>query len=403
MKKTRIKEKSPHVPGQFLGFSLQVTRFIYRLLTAKQDSYISLEVFDDVGGEYPGNILIAEQNKSVTANGNPISNRSIDIWKTFSNWINAAETGELPPIRSSYVIYVSKQLRGNIAQHFSEANTLDLAKIAFNYARLELWGDAPHYAKRNEVPESLTTYLDKVFNADETILLEIIKNFTLEFGSGSPQSDLRCLVENSPFVPLDIADDVIRYIQGWVKEKIDLLLEQKKPAIIGFNEFKSEVTSYIRRHDNRTILDSFARSPNQEDISKGLLTTYIRQLELIESDQEQKICAINDYIRASIDRLEWANRGLVNDTSFQELEDKLKRTWIHVKAKNMIQFSEKCDVDKGVILYVDCSAYETDLQGMAVPPHFIPGNLHTLSEHLVIGWHPNFKNLLTPKCKDNES
>ena len=252
-----------------------------------------------------------------------------------------------------------------------------------------------------QAASSICQYVDNVFLTDEDFVCEIIKNFTLEFGSGSPQSDLKKLLADNPFVPPDLIDDVDSHLQGWVKKKIDLLLEQKRIAIISFDEFKNEANSYVRSVDNRTILSSFAPFPNKEEVEKNLLRTYIQQLELIDSNTNEKICAINDYIRAAIDRNNWAKNGIINEKSFVELEDKLRRKWQNTKTKTVIQYTNKSDPEQGKLIYSECMSFETDLQGLPLPPHFIPGNYHSLSEELNIGWHPNFDKLLSRKITGN--
>jgi len=403
MGKALSRINSSHVPGQLLGFSLQVTRFLSRLITAPPGSFVSLEVFDDVGIEYPGGSRTGEQDKSITGDGNPIANRSVDLWKTFGIWVDAAHTGELPPNNSIYTIYISRPLSGDIANKFSAANSIEESKVVLLQAQKEFWGNAPDYPNKVNVSPTLAPYLEKVLLADEAIICNIIKNFNLELGSGSPQNDLRRIIEENLFVPPEIVDDLVIYLQGWVKKELDIKLEQKKPAIIERDNFKNETISYIRKHDNRAILNNFAQSPKPEEIQAGLLQTYIRQLELIECAPEQKICAINDYICASINRVEWVRKGIVNRESFDELEERLRRTWKNTQSKTNIQLSNKNDIEKGTYLYSECSNYQTDLEGLSVPPPFIPGSFHALADTLEIGWHPKYKNILLKKSKDKTS
>ena len=73
--------KKPHVPGQYLGYSLQATRFLVKLLESDPDSTVSLEVFEDIGVESYDGYRTAEQDKSAT-NGNPVSDRSVDLWRS---------------------------------------------------------------------------------------------------------------------------------------------------------------------------------------------------------------------------------------------------------------------------------------------------------------------------------
>ena len=71
------QKRTPHVPGSFLGYSLQQTLFVSLLLQSRKESIVSLEVFEDIGVETPGEGKLAVQSKS-TSNGNPVSDRSID-------------------------------------------------------------------------------------------------------------------------------------------------------------------------------------------------------------------------------------------------------------------------------------------------------------------------------------
>jgi len=72
---------SQHVPNQYYGYSLQCTHCVSLLLDAVAGSYVSVEVMDDVAVEDPEGEVEAVQVKSALKT-NPISNRSIELWKT---------------------------------------------------------------------------------------------------------------------------------------------------------------------------------------------------------------------------------------------------------------------------------------------------------------------------------
>jgi len=76
--------RGAQAPGQFYGYSLQITRALAHLLRARPSQSVSVEVFDDVAtSRQTGQVL--EQDKSGLAH-NPVSDRSIDLWKTLHNW-----------------------------------------------------------------------------------------------------------------------------------------------------------------------------------------------------------------------------------------------------------------------------------------------------------------------------
>src|SRR4051812_15884870 len=106
MPKRKNSQPKPSVaPGQYLGYSVQATRFLHRLLKGDLEDLISLEVIDDVGVMTASGKVIAEQSKSVL-DGNPVSDRSPQLWKTFSNWIRAVEDGSINPKTTEFVLYV---------------------------------------------------------------------------------------------------------------------------------------------------------------------------------------------------------------------------------------------------------------------------------------------------------
>ena len=128
------KQGSATVPGTYLGFSLQATRFLIYLLKAKAGDAVCLEVFDDVGVEKVDGTIIAEQDKSNLVT-NPLSNRSPQLWKTFRNWVEALRSNLLGPEKTSFVIYASRAVPGRIAESFHKARTIPEALVAIAEAR----------------------------------------------------------------------------------------------------------------------------------------------------------------------------------------------------------------------------------------------------------------------------
>lgn len=385
-------KRSSHVPNQYLGFSLQTTRFLAKLLEADEDCNVSLEVFEDIGVESPDGYRLAEQSKS-THGYNPLSDHAVDFWKTLSNWVDAVRSGELDVNKTFFEIYVSQPKEGEISSHFNQADSIDAGRAALSEAKKILWGDAPDYLLRTNMANSLTGYVVNVFESDETLVASLIKNFKLTFGSGSSTEDLK-KSSSLKFVEPDIIDDVLRYSLGWVKEQTDRLIEKGKPAILSVEFFLREIRSFIGRHDRQRILASFAKNPGTEDIQEGLLRRYVQQLEIIDSGEDEKIQAVIDFFKASVDRTHWSQKGWVHEESFNEFEDNLIRTWTNLRKKVAIQFKDNSDKEKGQALYTDCSLHQATLEGLETPSYFTPGSFHSLSDKKIVGWHPNYDMIL---------
>jgi hypothetical protein len=369
--------KSSNVPGAYLGFSLQATRFLARILKAAPGDVVCLEVFDDVGVERSDGSRIAEQNKSNLTH-NPLSDRSIDLWKTLRIWVDAVMNGELDPDRTSFELYTSNPAGGSIAQSFHDATTIDDATTALARAEKELLGNANGDEIRS-VSEQLHPHLIRVFAVDKQVVAKIVRRFSFESSRGSPHDDLK----------------TIRWGLGWIKRETDQLLEKRKPARITQEAFHKAMLHYVQSHDRIDILRSFGgRFPAQPLQPGDNLRTYVRQLNLIEVGDDDILSAINDFMRAATDRTDWSERGLIDESSLDEYSEELYKSWSNKKTKVSIGYSHKSHVDQGRLLYTECLEHSLPLDGMPTPPHFTRGSWHSLADDQAIGWHPQFKNEL---------
>jgi hypothetical protein len=398
------KKKTPQAAGQYLGYSLQQTLFLSLLLQSKRGYAVSLEVFEDVGVEKPSGQRLAAQAKSVIE-GNPISDRAVGLWKTFSNWVDAAKAGTLKPEATVYQIYVSKAKGGEIVNSFEGAKTKEDAQIAIVAAKAKLWGSSPTFPLKNAVADTIRDYVKNVFE-NESIVADIVASFSLKFGTGSSHEELKSLLE-SVFVPGEVLEQVVAYALGWIKIQTDAQLANKLPAVMIHDDFHAEITSYIRKAYRHQLLLSFAPAPKQHDIAAHLkaLHIYVLQLELIEADDEDKLRAISDFLWAATDRTEWSSMGLVNKTSFSDFEEDLKRTWKNLDNQGRLLHAGLDAVARGGLLFSECAKYKGKLEGLEVPSHFTPGSFHALADVPVIGWHPDYKEKLKsiqPKPKGTE-
>src|SRR4051794_11326840 len=127
------KRGSSNVPGTYLGFSLQASRFLMRLLQAEAGDVVCLEIFDDIGVERADGSRVAEQNKS-NQTYNAMSDRAVDFWKTMANWARAVVAGELDAKRTHFEIFTAKPAGGPIAASFRDASTVEQATEAIEAA-----------------------------------------------------------------------------------------------------------------------------------------------------------------------------------------------------------------------------------------------------------------------------
>ncbi|GAB2468519.1 hypothetical protein GCM10027082_20070 [Comamonas humi] len=353
-----------------------------------------MEYLDDVAQVDAHGAKLGQSKSALTAN--PVADRAKSLWKTLSNWVTLAAAGGCEPDRTIFEIYVSRPVSGMLVDAFSAAATLESAQSAILLARSTLWGNAPNYPEREKVATEIASYVQNVFNADPAQVVQIIKNFTLNCGSGSPQADVEAIIRTHP-VSKSKVRDIADHMSGVVKRRIDELLEAGKPAIIASDDFQTWYAAYVRKIDRDTVLRSQARRPSSQEAEGQLPRVFVQQLDLIGLPFEDKLEAVSDYLMAAADRTAWAISGEVDPTSFEELDIDLKRSWRNKFLVCKVTHGDKSPDLQGLALYADCMQDNLAVQEKDVPGHFIPGCLHRLADDLTIGWHPQFELQLKQK------
>jgi hypothetical protein len=384
-------QRSVVVPGQYLGFSLQASRLLDHLLRDGGPGVtVSLEVLGDTSRTAADGSVMVEELKSRTTGANPVSDRAIDFWKTIRNWVDAVQAGELNRTTTKFRLYVTREFPTNLAGRFSEAEErIDVLALIAD-ARALFFQESDPIDPLSDLGRQVSV----VFSAEDDLLADILMNFKLEFGSGRTWDDLRTAID-ATFIPPDSADQVLRSVSGWVNEQVDTSIEQGNAATVAWDDFRTAVITAVRRLDRQGILASVASQPGPVEVEHELtLRTYVRQLDLIELEYDDKIAAVTDFLKAETDRVEWARRGHVFQDSFDAFEDELHGAWRNYRRQCEIAHTSVTEPDRGKLLYSDCFAHRATLQQSDLPDHFCRGSFHKLADAVVIGWHPRYQDLL---------
>jgi hypothetical protein len=266
--------KSAQVPGPLFGYSLQPIRLLSLALDAAAGTTLSLEVFEDVGSVDDSGNALASQTKSGLET-NPVSDKAIDLWKTFSNWKTAVTSGQLSLATTQFEIYLAKRRTGKLVQLFHNAQTEEDAKATFEQAREVLWGPAPKYPKKKQLAKTLAPFVNHVLDEPSQDVIGIIRRFSLSVAAKDPLRDLRPKVA-SKWVRPESVDAVIQHAHGWIKERLDGLLYEGKAAALNVDDFNAEMQSFLPRIDFRQILTAIAGTLELTDdtIAAEHLRTY---------------------------------------------------------------------------------------------------------------------------------
>jgi hypothetical protein len=309
-----VKAVSHAAPGPYLGFALQPVRLCYHLLTCAKGARVSLEYLDDVAIHNPDNTFILEQTKSALKQ-NPLSDWAVDLWKTLANWLDGASSGKIVLKKSQFRLYVTPHRTGNWAQALSEfksaaevANLVD--EIRAKYAKKKSLACAP--------------YLQRFLDATDDERTAIVINLSV-VSEDNPLEALRALIKST--VAPEMVDVICHSVIGMAKEQADHLIRNGKPALVDGDAFKVNFISFVQKNNLPGLLTSFTPVPGQDEVAAilSLRPTFIRQLEIIETSEEDRVRAVSDFLRTSADKSLWAESGHVFEGSLREWDDDLIR------------------------------------------------------------------------------
>ena len=393
------------VPDKLQGYLLQVRHMLYELISV-DDRIVSIEKLDDVAVEADGKV-IAEQVKSVTSANNPIAERSSVFWKTLYNWCTYIETGALPSGAIMRFVVVSNGIvtPGSIQASFMNACSDSDAQKALADAKKSILGTAQDNFATDmyaALPDSYREYIRYLFDGNRTkIVCDMIKSMEIEIHNNTYDEDLLNRFSNQVGLPAEYVDLLLTDMLGWVTQTVESFTKDNKPAYISAAEYRKALNTQIRAYNTNAVLRAVSQVPSKDEQSGEIerLDTYIRQLQLVEMDDATLYEAASDFLRAKIDKIEWAQRGIVHAQSFEDYHDALYRIWTNQKQLMGLQYRTDA-IACGKAVYFKCrnDSAQQKLQGVETPPFLGSGSLHDLANTPAdsprIGWHPQYITLL---------
>lgn len=379
-------------PGQYYGFSIQPTRQCLHLLLAPAGSVVALEVLDDTDIVQPDNEVKVEQSKSGLVT-NPISDWSIDLWKTFSNWIDAIEAGHIDLALTQFHLYVVQPKTGAIADSLKYAHTHALALEAVKNIRK---------AYKKEKPSGCKQYITKFLEYAQEKLAELIVRFNYECGNSDPVKPIKDILRNT--VAEVALDDVCCAVIGWVKIRSDELIGARKHAGIEKDVFADWLSTHCSKLSYDYLLTYSVPRPAPSEIEANIPKhpVMMHQLDLIELGQRDKLKAMADFMRSKTGKTRWAEVGFIVESQFEDFTDDLEKFWksnyLDIKGSAL----NLTPVEQGESLFLKCQALTPKINGKDAPDYISRGTFQHLADKQTIGWHPSYKTLLMKKFSSHQ-
>jgi hypothetical protein len=374
-----------NAPGQLLGYAVQFPRGLYHLLQCGEEDSVCIEVLGDVAViKSDGKVVVEEDKSSISAN--PLTDKSTDLWKTFFNWIKAIKSGQLKLDQTRFVLYCNQKGKKSLADAFHKANNTENAKQAINKARTKL----SKIDKSHEIWE----YYNYCINEHPLVFAEVISNFELEIVlEGSGFEEVRKELKKK-IVPESQIEFFLENISGWLQKEVMQKIAAKQLAFLTGAEFYKQFLMLFERTRKRELIDFTLESPPSESDVKNVLKlrpTYIRQLDKINTSDEDVIEAVGDYLKAKANRDKWIELEIIDQDIASDFEEKLTRFWVNTKRRIELTEKKLTKEEKGQLLYIDCKSRQETIRDMSPPTATIAGTYHALADSPTIGWHSDWE------------
>jgi hypothetical protein len=380
--------------GQLFGYSLQFPRALLHLLQSDMETKIGIEVCGDVSVFFPEGIIISEEDKS-SLTRNVLTDTSINLWKTFYNWINAIICNELNAKRDKFILYTNHPVSNNSIVHklnkAKEPRDID-SIIMFSLNELDKISNEHKVFK----------YMDFVLKTNITVFKEIIPNFELiaDNKADNVYDSIRDEIRKK-VVPEDHIEYLLDSLTGWLQKIINQRIASGKSSIITFFEFKEYFQHLFTRIKNKQELIDFAVSkiPTRNELVQraSKRPVYVRQLEVIKSSQDEVIEAVSDYFRADSNRQEWIEKAIIDEISMQDFQDRLYSFYQNSRKQISLTKSRETPEDQGQLLLLACKMRQERIANIDPPDKTVQGSYHVLADELRLGWHPKWESLFPEK------
>lgn len=363
---------------------MQFPRALCHLLKAAPNCTVCIEVHGDVATVLPTGEIIAEEDKC-SIHSNPVTDRSIDLWKSLSNWVDSIRAGEFDVNRTTFVLYRNRSGQAGLAETFDACTSREQAEQALlnvesKFADL----DASH---------PIWPYYKNVALDHRDTLLDLITRFQLETGDlagyAAVEQELR-----TKLIPLNQIGAVVHHLNGWLVKLIMTRISQNQAAIVTFDEFSHECAVLFARARCLDLLDFTTYAPpSSAEIDQHIKSrpTYLRQIEFVKADNDDLIEAVTDFLKAKTNRDKWIEEELIDEQVASQFEDNLRRFWRN-KMKEVKLVNATLDKEaRGMLLLTQCQNHQETIRNVKPPPSTIAGTYHALADRPSLGWHEDWE------------
>lgn len=366
------------------------------------DFLVSVETLDDVAFEAqngtPKDLLQTKHHRNREAN---LTDTSPDIWKSLRIWLDAYNSGRVAEETSFHLLTTAQVPSGSAASHLRIENRDVNAAL-----------DALESAIRTSTSKTNEKAYDLFRKTSSEVKYKILNN-TFIFDTSPMIDELEAELHKVIFhaVERKHLGSFLERLEGWWFHRVLKQLTSSDDRILS-DELESQMCDLREQFKQESLpIDDDLIMLNLDDAIAEVDSDsiFIRQLELTKAGKHRIVGAVRDYYRAFEQRSRWMREDLLLVGELSKYERKLIEEWELVfgamidecgkdatddakerLARNLLQWAEQV------------APTSIRIRSQVTEPFITRGSLHMLSDDLLVGWHPEFRERLASLLKNRE-
>ncbi|MGJ8592927.1 MAG: ABC-three component system protein [Aquaticitalea sp.] len=386
------KTTSHDAQGQMLGYLFQIERAVFWLSDLKSGGFVGIECGDDIviKKKQNGNNEVYEQDKSSISTKLPFADLSSDLWKTLKIWLNKIKNENVDLEKCHFFMVSNRKIPSSrLVWKFSNATTDDDLDECIKLLK-ELG---------TKSSGKLSSTINEVLTFSDIELKGLIKKVKVFDNSSSKDAIYKEGIRNNMKIGKDIPfDNIYQNFIGWAFENIVTCWNNKMNAWLEVDAFVSLSNRLITQYASRPFIEKTIENlpVSKREVKKHQTENFVKQLERINADDNDKITAINDYLRASSEKTRLAKEANITIQDWRQFEGNLVDRWSMIFKPTCKLASTLSDEEKGYDIYYKTLAHKERLCGIETEQNYTTrGAYHRLSNKIKLGWHPLWKKLFT--------
>lgn len=399
------REDQTSADSKHLGFEYQYMCFIRQLLKIRSGEEVGYECHDDVHTVSSDGITTYIQVKhtiETSSDGSQanLTELSIDVWKTFSNWSklicdpSVERNSILAQLeflnQSHFVLWVNRKIKQTtLTLLISEAKEGTLtAKIARDKLRC---------IQESTKDIILKNYIQDVFKLDGRVLLAFLKHIKLENSTTKIFDEIRTLIREK-MIQSEYVDEVLSNLYFQLKKDFFDKVEEKQHQIITYNEWITKYSSIFNQY-RKTLLPIRKFNPIlPEHLENQFFANELCEIGVLdfEDDGLSELAELTRcYLSLELQLNEWYENGKISKLDKESFHKDVILTWKrthqynHRKTKKNIEL----DVENAVSCYDQLMKEKLQLLSTAIGIFLSNGEFIKLADEQKIGWKYKWKEM----------